>query len=95
MLVCWALITYPLIFFFRFVTDWIVLPSIHLEATIECLDRLRPDVYAPRRVNKQGNWGTALVAGSVTISLAQLLNTFLRDCPFALGIPSPAGVDAG
>ena len=87
MLVCWALVTYPLIFLFRYVTDRIVLPSISLEATIECLDRLRPDVFHPRRPSSQGNWGTALVAGAVTISLAQLLNTFLRDCPFDLGVP--------
>lgn len=84
---CWALVTFPLVFITRVLTDKIVLPNIHLEATIECLDRLRPDVFAPRRPCKQGNWGTALVAGTVTISLAQLLNTFLRDCPFDLGIP--------
>lgn len=84
---CWALVTFPLIFITRLLTDKIVLPNIHLEATIECLDRLRPDVFAPRRPCKQGNWGTALVAGTVTISLAQLLNTFLRDCPFDLGVP--------
>lgn len=91
MLVTWALVSFPLIFLARYVTDHIVLPSIHLEATIECLDRMRPDVFAPRRPCKQGNWGTALVAGAVTISLAQLLNTFLRDCPFALGIPWDVG----
>jgi uncharacterized membrane protein YjfL (UPF0719 family) len=87
MLVCWALVTFPLIFFFRLITDLIVLPNINLEATIECLDRLRPDIWVPARPCKQGNWGTALVAGTVTISLAQLLNTFLRDCPFNMGIP--------
>ena len=86
-LICWAILTYPIIFLFRKVADVIVLPNIHLEATIECLDRLRPDVFAPKRPCKQGNWGTALVAGAVTISLAQLLNTFLRDCPFNAGIP--------
>eukprot|EP00277_Geminigera_cryophila_P040081 CAMPEP_0173112566 /NCGR_PEP_ID=MMETSP1102-20130122/46147_1 /TAXON_ID=49646 /ORGANISM="Geminigera sp., Strain Caron Lab Isolate" /LENGTH=701 /DNA_ID=CAMNT_0014013767 /DNA_START=108 /DNA_END=2213 /DNA_ORIENTATION=- len=88
MLVCWAVVTYPLIFIFRIVTDKIVLPHISFEATIECLDRLRPDVDAPRRPCRQGNWGTALVAGAVTISVAQLLNTFLRDCPFLFGVPA-------
>jgi len=87
MLLCWALVTFPLIFLVRTMTDKIVLPNIHLEATIECLDRLRPDVFVPARPCKQGNWGTAMVAGTVTISLAQLLNTFLRDCPFNVGIP--------
>jgi len=87
MLVCWALVTFPIIFFYRFITDHIVLPNIHLEGSIECLDRLRPDIVVPARPSKQGNWGTALVAGTVTISLAQLLNTFLRDCPFNVGIP--------
>ena len=32
---------------------------------------------AKRRVH---NWGVALVVGALSISMSQLLNTFLRDC---------------
>ena len=32
------------------------------------------------------NWGLALVAGTVAISMAQLLSTFLRDCAFEFGV---------
>ena len=60
---------------------------IDFEATLECLDRFNPNMYAPRRPSRQGNWGTALVGGLVTIAFVQLLNTFLRDCPFTDGIP--------
>jgi hypothetical protein len=36
----------------------------------------------------QGNWGVALVAGVISISFANLLNTFLRDCVFLFGVPT-------
>lgn len=32
------------------------------------------------------NWGVALVVGALTISMAQLLNTFLRDCSFEFSV---------
>ena len=32
------------------------------------------------------NWGVALVVGALSISMAQLLNTFLRDCSFEFGV---------
>ena len=39
-------------------------------------------------VHFQGNWGVALVAGLISISFANLLNTFLRDCVFLFGVPT-------
>lgn len=32
------------------------------------------------------NWGVALVVGALTISMAQLLNTFMRDCSFEFSV---------
>lgn len=32
------------------------------------------------------NWGVALVVGTLTISMAQLLNTFMRDCSFEFSV---------
>ena len=34
----------------------------------------------------EGNWGVSLVAGVVMVSVAQLLNTMLRDCAFEFGV---------
>ena len=34
----------------------------------------------------EGKWGVSLVAGVVMVSVAQLLNTMLRDCAFEFGV---------
>ena len=39
-------------------------------------------------IMEEGNWGVSLVAGVVMVSVAQLLNTMLRDCAFEFGVGS-------
>jgi len=50
--------------------------------SIELLTQGSAEVAA----DEEGNWGIALVAGGVMVSVAQLLNTMLRDCAFEFGV---------
>jgi hypothetical protein len=47
-----------------------------------------PGALAPTTSGKRHvhNWGVALVVGALSLSMAQLLNTFLRDCAFEFGV---------
>ena len=46
----------------------------------------RTDTRANGGKARVHNWGVALVIGALSISMAQLLNTFLRDCAFEFGV---------
>ena len=82
----WFAFGAPLLLAINFVVDKIIFPSVSIE------DEIHIDMnQASQSDNNDGpagaqNWGIALIAGTVAISMAQLLNTFLRDCAFEFGV---------
>ena len=63
--------------------DYCIFPEIDLDSELSNLDSKadeEKETLATRASSE--NWGMALIAGTITISFVQCLNTFLRDCPF-------------
>ena len=76
----------PLLLAINVVVDKILFPSVSIEGEIHInMDQQSPSDNDNGPGGAQ-NWGIALVAGTVAISMAQLLNTFLRDCAFEFGV---------
>jgi uncharacterized membrane protein YjfL (UPF0719 family) len=66
--------------------DYCVFPEIDLDSELSNLDAAgdkteEQEALAETTISSE-NWGMALIAGTMTISFVQCLNTFLRDCPF-------------
>jgi uncharacterized membrane protein YjfL (UPF0719 family) len=74
-LLVWSSIGCVILLAYRKLVDETVLREIHLDDELE----LDP-AEAQRGVIT--NWGAALIAGVMSVSLAQCLNTFLRDCEY-------------
>jgi uncharacterized membrane protein YjfL (UPF0719 family) len=66
--------------------DHCVFPEIDLDSELSNLDHAgdgtKEEEQALAKSASSENWGMALIAGTMTISFVQCLNTFLRDCPF-------------
>lgn len=64
--------------------DYCVFPEIDLDKELDNTDHPREGEMAEltQGHERSENWGVALIAGTITISFVQCLNTFLRDCPF-------------
>jgi hypothetical protein len=81
----WFAVGAPLLLAVNFVVDKIIFPRVSIEDEIH----LNMDERSQSDNDNGGgarNWGIALVAGTVAISMAQLLSTFLRDCAFEFGV---------
>lgn len=83
----WFAVGSPLLLAVNYVVaDKIIFPHVSID------DEIHVDVDSENQSGDNGspggaqNWGVALVAGSVAVSMAQLLNTFLRDCAFEFGV---------
>jgi hypothetical protein len=82
----WFVVGAPLLLAINVVVDKILFPSVSIEGEIHInMDQESPSDNDNGPGGAQ-NWGIALVAGTVAISMAQLLNTFLRDCAFEFGV---------
>lgn len=64
---------------------WVLVGSLLLIATEYAMDRLiLPGEALNKEISADKNWGAALISGVISVGLAFLLNTFLRDCIYSV-----------
>jgi uncharacterized membrane protein YjfL (UPF0719 family) len=81
----WFLLGTVVMYIARKFIDYCVLPEIDLDKELSNTDETEGEQSLAARVSSE-NWGVALLAGTMTISFVQCLNTFLRDCPFEFNV---------
>lgn len=71
---------------YRKVIDAVIIPELNLDDELSVAQKTDAEagLNAPKSTK---NWGVALLAGVMTVSLVQCLNTFIRDCDFELSDP--------
>ena len=84
----WFGVGSTLIMLYRLVIDAVVIPEINLDDELSTAVASTQDGAAPLDAKPDAkNWGVAVLAGVMSISLVQCLNTFLRDCEFEMTDP--------